>query len=89
MLKAGLFVMAEVDLREDPWAEAGRVIEVADIPGSDVQLALVKWADRSEPVWETGWTLRQVSGHGHSPIHDREVSIRDQQRIDAAELNRL
>ena len=88
MFKAGQFVMSEVDLIENPWANAGKVVgTIENIIG--VEMVSVQWPELPEPVWEIGWMLRVVDGHGHSPIHDREVSIRDQQRIDAAELSRL
>ena len=88
MLKPGIWVKDETDMRENPWAEAGFVLDVADMPGSDVQLALVQWAGSTEPVWLIGWSLRQVDGHGHSSIRP-DNSPRDEQRILSAELAKM
>lgn len=62
MLTAGMFVMAEVELRENPWATAGKVV---GFNSTSVDLVSVQWPELPEPVWELGWTLREVFPHGH------------------------
>lgn len=65
MLTAGQFVMSEVDLIENPWAHAGKVVGHSQ---TNSDLVSVQWPNLAEPVWEIGWMLRVVDGHGHRSL---------------------
>ena len=85
MFKVGDKVLAEVDTRENPWADHGTVVkfagEVSDWLGGVDYLYDVQWPDNELPVTEFGSTLVKVN----IPNRMWEPAGKDEKRIAAYE----